>query len=182
VANGFDYKATASGFGRHARFLTIDEEVEAVKCAQLAVGIANWAICAVKLSICFFLLGIIRGTHKYYRWAIYALIAVTSITAFVGSVLWGTQARPLAKLWDPRIPGTRVSPEGFLVIVYVVYAFGCFTDIFYALSPVYFLWSVQLDWKKKFPILMLTGCGILYVPPLKLPPLSRLFSFFPSRL
>lgn len=161
VANGFDYKATISGFGRHSRFLTIDEEIEAVKCAQLAVGIANWAIWAVKLSVCFFLLSIMRSVYSYYKWAVYTLIAITSSTALVGSILWGTQAQPLAKLWDPRIPGTRVSPEHFLIIVYVVYAFGCFTDIFYALSPLYFLWSVRLDWKKKLPIVLLTGCGIL---------------------
>lgn len=161
IANGFNYKATLSGFGRHTAFLTIDEEVEAVKCAQLAVIIANWAIWAVKLSVCFFLLNIMRSVHNHFRWAIYSLIITTSITALLASILWGTQAQPIAKLWDPRIDGTRVSPAHFLIIVYVVYAFGCFTDIFYALSPLYFLWSVQLDWKKKLPIVLLTGCGLL---------------------
>jgi hypothetical protein len=163
VANGFDYKATVSGFGRHAQFLTVDQQVDAIKYSQFAVAVANWAIWAVKLSVCFFLLSIVRNIYRYYNWAVYALITITSITAVVGSILWGTQAHPLAKLWDPRTPGTRATPEHFLIIVYVVYAFGCFTDIFYALSPLYFLWSSQLGWKKKLPIILLTGCGILYV-------------------
>ncbi|OKL64264.1 hypothetical protein UA08_00938 [Talaromyces atroroseus] len=161
MANGFDYKATLSGFGRHAQFLTVDEQVNAIKYSQLAVAVANWAIWAVKLSVCFFLLSIVRDIYQYYNWAVYALISMTSITALVGSILWGTQAHPLAKLWDPRIHGTRATPEHFLIIVYVVYAFGCFTDVFYALSPLHFLWSARLDWRKKLPIILLTGCGIL---------------------
>ncbi|CRG83866.1 hypothetical protein PISL3812_01222 [Talaromyces islandicus] len=163
VADGFDYKATASGFGRHSVFLSEADLIEAAKYSQLAVGVANWSIGVVKLSVCFFLLNLIRGTHKRFRWAIYGMIALTFSFTLIGAILWGTQARPLAKLWDPRIPGTRGSTEDFLIVVYIVYAFGCFTDVFYALSPVYFLWSVQLEWKKKLPILLLTGCGILVV-------------------
>lgn len=161
MADCFDYKATASGFGRHAIFLTEDELIEAAKYSQLAVGVANWAIGVVKLSVCFFLLNLIRGTHKKFRWAIYVMIALTFSFTLIGAILWGTQARPLAKLWDPRIPGTRGSTQDFLDVVYIVYAFGCFTDVFYALSPVYFLWSVQLEWKKKLPILLLTGVAML---------------------
>lgn len=163
VADGFDYKATASGFGRHAVFLSEDELIQAAKYSQLAVGIAIWAIGFIKLSVCFFLLNLIRGTHKRFRWAIYGMIALNVGFTLTGAILWGTQARPLARLWDPRIPGTSNSVQEFLVMVYIVYAYGCFTDILYALSPVYFLWSVQLKWNKKLPILLITGCAILYV-------------------
>lgn len=145
-------------------FLSEDDLIQAAKYSQLAVGVANWAIGVVKLSVCFFLLNLIRGTHKRFRWAIYVMIFLTFSFTLIGACLWGTQARPLAKLWDPRIPGTRGSTEDFLIVVYIVYAFGCFTDVFYALSPVYFLWSVQLEWRKKLPILLLTGCAMLWVP------------------
>jgi hypothetical protein len=163
VADAFDYKATASGFGRHAMFLSEDELIQAAKYSQLAVGIAIWAIGIIKLSVCFFLLNLIRGTHKRFRWGIYGMIVLNVSFSLVGAILWGTQARPLARLWDPRIPGTVNSAQEFLVMVYIVYAYGCFTDILYALSPVYFLWSVQLKWNKKLPIMLITGCAVLYV-------------------
>lgn len=163
VADACDYKATASGFGRHAVFLSEDQLIQAAKYSQLAVGIAIWAIGIIKLSVCFFLLNLIRGTHKRFRWAIYGMIVLNVGFTLVGAILWGTQARPLARLWDPRIHGTSNSAQEFLVMVYIVYAYGCFTDILYALSPVYFLWSVQLKWDKKLPIMLITGCAILYV-------------------
>lgn len=44
VADAFDYKATASSFGRHAMFLSEDELIQAAKYSQLAAyefGTAN---------------------------------------------------------------------------------------------------------------------------------------------
>ncbi|KAF3393250.1 hypothetical protein DPV78_009597 [Talaromyces pinophilus] len=44
VADAFDYKATASSFGRHAMFLSEDELIQAAKFSQLAAyefGTAN---------------------------------------------------------------------------------------------------------------------------------------------
>ena len=121
VANGFNFQATASGFGRHAQFLTFDQLVKAEKYAQMAVVVAAIAIWAVKISICFFLLAIIKGTHVYFVWLIRIIMAFTTASQFVVTLLWGLQARPLPKLWDPRIPGTRDSAKGFLVVIYIYY-------------------------------------------------------------
>ena len=107
----FDYIATASGFGRHSKFLTSDELIQAVKYAQLAVIVAIIALWAVKVSICFFLLGIIKGTHVRFAWFIRILMGFTTAITFVATLLWGLQAHPLAKLWDPKIPGTRDSDK-----------------------------------------------------------------------
>ncbi|KAL2822229.1 hypothetical protein BDW59DRAFT_163822 [Aspergillus cavernicola] len=132
VANAFDYKAAVSGFGRHIRFLTPAARIQAVKYAQLAVGVAIWAIWTPQFPV-----GNVRA-HGY----------VTAATTIVGVALWATQARPLAKLWDHRIEGT-------------ILTVGCFTTVFYAISPAYFLWNVQLKWRKKAPVLAIMGCGII---------------------
>ena len=101
--------------------MTSDELIEAVKYAQLAVIVAILALWAVKVSICFFLLEIIQGTHVRFAWLIRMLMGFTTATTFIAALLWGLQAKPLAKLWDPRIPGTRDSAEGFLITDYVYY-------------------------------------------------------------
>ena len=119
VANAFNYKATASGFGRHPEYLTFDELVTTDKYLQLSVCLAVFANCAIKMSICFFLLGIIKGTHVVFVRLIWIVMAIVTATTFIGTLLWGLQAKPLPKLWDPNVHGTRDSPEGFLVMVYV---------------------------------------------------------------
>ncbi|MCJ1333929.1 hypothetical protein MMC10_010635 [Thelotrema lepadinum] len=163
VGDAFEYIATSEGFGRHIQYLTSDQKIQALKYGQLAILNAFFAMWSVKLSVCFFLLGIIRGTHKYFRIAIYSLIGLTTAASFIGCLLWGLQANPIAKLWDPSIPGTKTSPETFLVSVYVELALIVFTDLFYALSPMYFLWGVQMKLSRKIPILAMTGCGFLVV-------------------
>ena len=81
-------------------------------------GLALWAI---KISICFFLLAIIKGTHVRIVWLIRFIMGFTTASQFVAALLWGLQAKPLPKLWDPRVHGTRDSAEGFLVVLYVYY-------------------------------------------------------------
>lgn len=93
--------------------------MEADKYAQLAVVVAGLALWATKISICFFLLGIIKGTHVRFVWLIRILMGFTTASSFVASLLWGLQGKPLPKLWDPRIHGTRDSAEGFLTVVYI---------------------------------------------------------------
>lgn len=161
VGNGFDYKATASGFGRHEQYLSIIQRIDCAKFSQLAVCLAAFAICAIKCSICFFLLNIIKGTHHRFAIAIWILLAFTIVSTFISLLLWGLQAKPIAHLWDPRIPGTRSSEQSFVAVVYMTYAFGVFTDVLYALSPVYFLWGVKIKLRRKLTILCLTGSGLL---------------------
>lgn len=88
-------------------------------------------------------------------------------------------ARPLPGLWDPRVDATRVSAKVFVQFSYVFYgelirhclsychllilrkAFTAVTDLFYALSPIYFLRRVQIEKRRKAGILTLIGLGIL---------------------
>ena len=113
--------AAVNGFGRHAHFLSDQQLILAKKYSQLAVLAAIFAKCAIKLSICFFLLVIIRGTHRRFVLAIRILMGLTIATSFICALLWGLQARPIEALWDPSIPGSRQSPEQFLDSVYVIY-------------------------------------------------------------
>ena len=121
VADAFDVNAAIQGFGRHSKFLSMEQEIQANKYAQLAVIVAIWAKCAIKLSICCFLLNIIKGTHRKVMLAIKILMGLTILTSFISAVLWGLQARPIEALWDMRIPGHRESPEQFIDTLYVIY-------------------------------------------------------------
>ncbi|RWA06701.1 hypothetical protein EKO27_g8399 [Xylaria grammica] len=70
-------------------------------------------------------------------------------------------ARPLEKLWKPEVPGTYASPQTLVITIYVLSAIFSVTDLFYALSPIYFFGGLQMDRKKKFVVLGLTGSGLV---------------------
>ncbi|TGO77631.1 hypothetical protein BELL_0097g00030 [Botrytis elliptica] len=161
VGNAFDLVAIKSGFGRHEQYLHPLALITCAKYSQLAVCIAGLAICAIKCSVCFFLLNIIKGTHRRFTISIYILLAFTVVSSFISLLLWGLQATPIEKLWDPRVKGTKVSGKRFLAVVYIFYAFGVFTDVVYSLSPIYFLWNIKIDLQRKLTILALTGSGLL---------------------
>ncbi|KAF2235271.1 hypothetical protein EV356DRAFT_531995 [Viridothelium virens] len=161
VANAFDCKAASAGFGRHLQYLELENAVTAAKYAQLAVLLADFIIWAVSLSICFFLFSMIRGTHTYFTFFIWGMMVFTSATALVACILWGIQAKPIQKLWDPRVPGTRASPQLFLVIVYVVNSLRLVIELLYSMCPLYFLWGLQLAWSRKLPVIVLTLMGLL---------------------
>ena len=107
-----------AGFGRHLQYLSNNQAQIVIMLNELAILFATLALWATKTSISFFILRLIQGTHRYLRWATYALIALTSTTAFTTVVLWATQASPLQKLWNPEVPGTLASPQKLVVSIY----------------------------------------------------------------
>ena len=122
TADAFDVTAAVNGFGRHSEFLSFDQLVQAQKFAQLAVIVAIFAKCSIKLSICCFLLNIIKRTHKYFIIATKTLMCFTIITSFICAVLWGLQAKPITALWDPTVKGYRESGQKFIDTLYVIYS------------------------------------------------------------
>jgi hypothetical protein len=161
IANGFELHAVNAGFGRHSHFIRLPALVTALKYMQLGVVMATLAILSIKISVCFFLLALVRDAHDRFRIFLWSLMAFTTLTSFIGLLLWGLQARPIERLWDPRVKGTRRSSEDFLNVVYVFYAFNAFTDLVYSLSPVWFLWNIQITKKKKYSIWAMMGSGIV---------------------
>ncbi|PVH99808.1 hypothetical protein DM02DRAFT_710217 [Periconia macrospinosa] len=161
IADGMELFAIKKGFGRHAKFVDKISLILALKYTQLGVLMAALAIWSIKVSVCFFLLGLLRDVHRRFRLFIWILMAFTTVLAFIGLLLWGLQAHPLERLWDPRVKGTRGSSQDFLTVVYIFYAFNLFTDIVYSLTPIWFLWNVQISKRKKRAIWVLMSSALL---------------------
>ncbi|KAF1955017.1 hypothetical protein CC80DRAFT_549732 [Byssothecium circinans] len=122
---------------------------------------AALAIYSIKVSVCFFLLALLRDVHRRFRIFIWSLMAFTTISTFIGLLLWGLQAHPLERLWDPRVKGTRQPSQQFLTVFYIFYAFNLFTDLIYSLTPIWFLWNIQISKRKKYAIWAIMGLGLL---------------------
>jgi len=63
------------------------------------------------------MLSLIRGVHERARWVIWSLIVVTTITSGSQGVFWGTQAKPLKKIWEPATPGKLASKKLLVVSI-----------------------------------------------------------------
>jgi hypothetical protein len=105
TANILEVQSVKLGFGRHLQFLERPQVLDIKRLSQYNILFANISLWAVKMSICFFILLLIKNIHDRTRYVIYTLIGITTTAAFLQGVLWGTQARPLQKLWNPDIPG-----------------------------------------------------------------------------
>ncbi|KAI0968499.1 hypothetical protein F4678DRAFT_464564 [Xylaria arbuscula] len=163
TGNILEFLSLRQGFGRHLQFLTRDQELTLLMLAQFTLLFAFISIWAAKLSVAFFILSIIRGTHQRTRWVCYGLIALTTAAQFAQVIIWALQARPIEKLWKPEIPGVVASLN---VIADATYALTCInlaTDIFFALLPLYVVWDLKMDRKKKMIIFALTSSGLLVV-------------------
>ncbi|OTA88156.1 hypothetical protein M434DRAFT_34949 [Hypoxylon sp. CO27-5] len=161
TANALEIQSVQAGFGRHLQFLTRDQVLKLKRLSQYNILFAAISLWAVKISICFFIRALIHNVHRRATWIIYGLMTVTTVATFCQGVFWGLQATPLKKLWTPDIPG-EIKPMKTLVQSIIIFTvINSITDLFYAISPIYFFGRLQMSLKKRLIIIALTGSGLL---------------------
>ncbi|RDA88479.1 hypothetical protein CP532_6641 [Ophiocordyceps camponoti-leonardi (nom. inval.)] len=116
-ANIIEIQSVHQGLGRHLQYLTREQGLHLKEMNQYTMILANIALWAVKMSVCFFLLALTKKAHRRVRWIVFALMALTTIGSLCHSIVWGLQARPLEKLWKPDIPGELMDPHIFTISV-----------------------------------------------------------------
>ena len=65
---------------------------------------------SIKISIGLLLLRIF-GTVRAWKWMIWTIMILVSITSMISLVVQLAQCRPLRKLWNPAVPGSCWRPE-----------------------------------------------------------------------
>ena len=102
------------GFGRHAEYVR-PTLIEAERYCVLAEMLGVIATFLIKISVCLFVLRLIRGTHPKIRVVLWGMIVIQLGVALVTDILYGTACRPFKKLWDRDQPGVCLAP-GVLVV------------------------------------------------------------------
>ncbi|KID96775.1 hypothetical protein MAJ_07288, partial [Metarhizium majus ARSEF 297] len=161
TANVLEIQSVQSGFGCHLQFLTREQVLTVRRFSQYNILFANISLWAVKISVCFFILALIQGVHRRTAWIVYALIAITTTASTCQGIFWGLQASPLRKLWEPDIPGEVKSVKTLVTSIIAFTIINSITDLFYAISPVYFIGRLQMSLGKRLVIIGLTGSGLL---------------------
>ncbi|PVH91937.1 hypothetical protein DM02DRAFT_620216, partial [Periconia macrospinosa] len=153
-----------NGKGRHSSTLSRQQVSEAVKFGQLAQMQVLVGLYFAKLSIAFLMLRVAkRAMHMRF------IVIVTYITTFLLTavsiivfVIWAIQCIPLEDLWKRPGKGRNCLDRHFVVhIVYLQSAVSLFTDLIFAVCPIYFTKNLQIAMSKKIALNVLMGLSLL---------------------
>ena len=163
--------------GRHAIYVlpTLSKLLKYDVFAEFSVALGTGF---VKMSVCIFILRLIKGTHRRIAISLYVIIILNSLITLTAVFLIAFQCTPFRKSWNPFIPGRCFSAEILTAITRVVggilpfrprgptvnivlVAFGCLTDFMCAIIPFFVLRQLQMDRKIKSALIIIMSLALL---------------------
>ena len=114
-----DLLGVKHGLGRHEQFLAPEQVILAKKWISLSEVITNVVTWFVKLSICFFVVRLVKGTQRYLVIGIWFLVALVTVSSLVSVIVFLVQARPIEGIWNPNVNAKRISPFVAIDVAYV---------------------------------------------------------------
>jgi len=155
------------GTGKHMADLTIHQQWNAMKMWHFCEFFYPISTTCLRLSAGFFLLRI--SVKKTHRWIIHTLNVFNVI---VGLFLWIVnifQCKPIDYWWT-RVDGQHVG-ECNLVLsadtVYIQSAFTAIIDWTFGLLPLFIIWDLQMNKRKKFLVGLVLSLAAVYEPRLE---------------
>lgn len=91
------------------------DQLPGLKYDEFSPVLTILSVTFTRVSICFFLLRIVASGQRWQRrtWTcgLYAIMAFSIVTGVPTAIVTISQCKPIAKLWDPLLPGTCWSPN-----------------------------------------------------------------------
>ena len=138
VSTAYNVPEVIAGYGQHIYHLSQHQLSEALKWNFLATPLLVLSLAASKISICLFLLRVLRQTRaKLSRFFPHVIIAILTIIAVPSAGYSLGQCQPAAKLWNANTPGHCNDPR---IYVRLGYANGCKTTPGFAIP-----WKLNVD-------------------------------------
>lgn len=112
----------------------------------------------IKGSICVTLVRLSNTITVTYL--AYAVITISSIGAITAFIIILSVCKPISAQWDPSA-GHCASTSVIIGASYFLSATSILTDLSCVLLATGLLWTVNLKWKVKAPIVCMLGFGVL---------------------
>ncbi|KAL8806017.1 MAG: hypothetical protein Q9200_005200 [Gallowayella weberi] len=96
------------GAGRHVQYV-LPTLSRAIEWTMIGHSVSYFSIFFVKISVCFFILRVIKGTHRTSRFSVYCLMVLLTLSTIAAIVANCIVCIPLRKLWNPKLAGTCFS-------------------------------------------------------------------------
>ena len=120
MAAATEIQAVSLGLGRHAYYLTVDQKIGAGEYEAISSAFSIMSLCFGKVSICLSLLRILQGAGwRKLKLALYITITVVSIVNTVVTIMTLVECHPIAKIWNPSIPGSCLNIDVQKDLAYV---------------------------------------------------------------
>ncbi len=116
--NGLSIASIHHGVGRHIFSIPPAQAMMAAKLNTIAQPFNIWALFFVKASIMTLLLRLQPGKiYRYILWSTLGLLLSITIASFIITM---AQCQPLAKEWNPTLPGTCWPSATFQDAAYIL--------------------------------------------------------------
>ncbi|KAJ5736802.1 uncharacterized protein N7483_001927 [Penicillium malachiteum] len=145
------------GLGLHEDFVGAQNEkdlFQGAKLFEISIIFFDICICLPKLSVLFFyarVFNISNRSFRYQLWVLGALVVGWLISACFVAIF---QCDPIAKVWDPEIPGTCINQFGW----YTAESATDFAiDIWILAIPIPHIWSLNTSLRRRI-YLLVTFC------------------------
>ena len=96
--------------GHHVYYLTLDEQITALKLNWISQPFEIMAIGTGKVSVALLLLRVLGPKNRYKKWFLWFLIASTLTVCAIGIIFTFAQCQPVARLWNPTVEGHCLDP------------------------------------------------------------------------
>lgn len=145
-----------TGVGQHIQYVL--PHVQELQKITLALALIwTTANTAVKISILHLYITIFR--KRSFRYAAYAVMALSAIYCLLNWLLILLTCRPVAFSWDKTIPGGVCSSHEIPYLSSAIV--NVLTDVIIVALPMPVLWKLQLPTRKKVALSVIFGLGAL---------------------
>ncbi|TQN73581.1 hypothetical protein CSHISOI_01878, partial [Colletotrichum shisoi] len=127
---------------------------------------AGLAFMWLKISIAIYLLRLSKNMkHKWYKWALWVMIGVTSIYCIGGTLPFFLRCRPMEGYWDKTIKPTPTCMDIKMFIDFSIVntAFNIGTDVIFATLPIPIVWNLQMKRRARLYVIGILSLGYIAV-------------------
>ena len=115
-------------------------------------------ILTVKLAILLQVQHIFANTSKLRLYLVQSLVWSNACWYFAYTFIVAFACTPTAKSWDFELPGHCISSNALVTLASVP---SVVSDLFILVLPIFWVWKLQMAWRRKFGVSLIFAMGIL---------------------
>ncbi|PYI10691.1 hypothetical protein BO78DRAFT_359851 [Aspergillus sclerotiicarbonarius CBS 121057] len=141
------------GLGYHKETVaTINPEyiVTGVRYIYVSTFIFDGSICTPKISAVLFYARIFRSTNRSFRIHLWIVGGLTSGWLLAGWIATILECRPIAKVWNPSLPGTCIAQLPWYLSTAIL---SSMIDLYILFLPIPMIWGLQASLRRRIYLL-----------------------------
>ncbi|KAF2234615.1 hypothetical protein EV356DRAFT_501509 [Viridothelium virens] len=157
----FEIVLVNHGIGRHINYVSPGDLPVLAKVTLISSLVNTLGIMIVKISVCLFLLRMVRRARYSVLWLVYANLVILVPFTIATIIIDLVQCRPIEGYWNKSIDAKCISPDTINVILKVQSGLGVVTDFLTATIALFVISKLQMRKSEKITVSIILGLGYL---------------------